>query len=57
MAHPVGNLLCAFAAQAVVACRSADPLPELAAYDCGAGRRLSDAEVQAHLGGRIDQRH
>jgi polyamine oxidase len=48
--HPLGNPLRAFAAHIGLPCRSGDLLPELAAYDCGEGRRLSEAEVQAHLG-------
>ena len=46
---PVGNPMRAFAQQAGVPCRSANPLPELAGFDCGEGRRLSAAEVQASL--------
>ena len=42
---PGGNPMRAFADQAGVRCRSANPLPELAAFDCGEGRRLSAAEV------------
>jgi polyamine oxidase len=47
--HPVGNPLRAFAAQVGVSCRGGDPLPELTAYDCGEGRRLSRREVEASL--------
>lgn len=47
--HPVGNPLRAFADQIGVSCRSGDPLPELAGFDCGEGRRLSAAEVGASL--------
>jgi len=36
---PVGNPMRAFADQAGVRCRSANPLPELAGFDCGEGRR------------------
>jgi len=39
----------AFADQAGVRCRGANPLPELAGFDCGEGRRLSAAEVQESL--------
>jgi monoamine oxidase len=39
----------AFADQAGVRCRSANPLPELAGFDCGEGRRLSAAEVEANI--------
>jgi polyamine oxidase len=46
---PVGNPVRAFARQAWVACRSANPLPELAGFDCGEARRLSAAEVEASL--------
>ena len=47
--HPVGNPLRAFADQVGVPCRSGDPLPELAGFDCGEQRRLSTLEVQASL--------
>ena len=46
---PVGNPMRAFADQAGVRCRSANPLPELAGFDCGEGRRLSAAEVEANI--------
>jgi polyamine oxidase len=46
---PVGNPMRAFAQQAGVPCRSANPLPELAGFDCGEARRLSAAEVEASL--------
>jgi monoamine oxidase len=46
---PVGNPMRAFADQAGVRCRSANPLPELAGFDCGEGRRLSAAEVEANV--------
>ena len=46
---PVGNPMRAFADQAGVRCRSANPLPELAGFDCGEGRRLSAAEVEADI--------
>ena len=39
----------AFARQVGVPCRSADPVPEMAGFDCGEGRRLSAAEVEAVL--------
>src|SRR6202161_4401773 len=48
--HPVGNPLRAFADQAGVSCRDGDPLPEMAAFDFGAGRRLSPGEVRAEVG-------
>ena len=47
---PGGNPLRAFAQQAGVPCRSADPVPEMAVFDCGEGRRLPDAEAEAALG-------
>jgi polyamine oxidase len=46
---PVGNPMRAFADQAGVRCSSANPLPELAGFDCGEGRRLSAAEVEANI--------
>ena len=46
---PVGNPMRAFADQAGVRCRSANPLPELAGFDCGEGRRLSAAEVETNI--------
>ena len=46
---PIGNPMSAFARQAGVRCRDGNPLPELAAYDRGLGRRLSAAEVRASL--------
>ena len=47
---PVGNPMRAFADQADVRCRSANPLPELAGFDCGGkGRRLSAAEVETNI--------
>jgi polyamine oxidase len=45
-----GNPMRAFADQIGVPCRSADPVPEMAGYDCGEGRRLSAAEAGAALG-------
>jgi monoamine oxidase len=47
---PVGNPMRAFAEHVGVACQSANPLPELAGYDCAEGRRLSTAEVEASVG-------
>jgi polyamine oxidase len=47
---PDGNPLTAFARLAGVPCRSADPLPEMAGFDCGEGRRLSAAETSELLG-------
>jgi polyamine oxidase len=47
---PAGNPLSAFAELAGVPRRSANPLPEVAAFDCAEGRRLSAAEVAASLG-------
>jgi len=46
---PVGNPMRAFAQQVGVACRSANPLPEVAGFDRAEGRRLSAAEVEASL--------
>jgi polyamine oxidase len=46
---PAGNPLSAFAELAGVPRRSANPLPELGAFDCAEGRRLSAAEVAASL--------
>jgi monoamine oxidase len=43
---PGGNPLSAFAQQVGVPRRSADPVPEMAGFDCAEGRRLSDAETQ-----------
>ena len=48
--HPVGNPMPAFAEQLGIRCHSGDPLPELAGFDCGEGRRLSRAEVEVSLG-------
>jgi polyamine oxidase len=47
---PDGNPLTAFARLAGVSCRSADPVPEMAAFDCGEGRRLYGAETSELLG-------
>ena len=47
---PAGNPMSAFARLAGVPCRSADPLPEMAGFDCGEGRRLSAAESSELLG-------
>lgn len=47
--HPGGNPLRAFADQAGIGCRSADPLPEMAGFDLAEGRRLSAGEVRAEL--------
>src|SRR2546430_294016 len=46
---PIGNPMRAFADQAGVRCRSANPLPELAGFDSCEGRRLSAAEVAESL--------
>jgi monoamine oxidase len=45
----------AFAQQVGVPCRSANPLPELAGFDCGEGRRLSAAEVEASLSMQLEE--
>lgn len=42
--HPVGNPLRAFADQVGVTCRPGDPSPDVVAYDCREGRRLSGQE-------------
>jgi polyamine oxidase len=46
---PAGNPMTAFARQAGVGRRSADPVPEMAGFDRGEGRRLSAAEAEAVL--------
>jgi len=51
---PGGNPMRAFADQAGVRCRSANPLPELAGFDCGEGRRLSAAEVEKNIAMQLD---
>jgi len=43
------NPMRAFARQAGVPCRSADPVPEMAVFDCGEHRRLPAAEAEAAL--------
>ena len=52
---PEGNPLRAFAGLAGVPCRSANPLPGLACYDCGEGRRLSGAETAANLALQMEE--
>ncbi len=47
---PAGNPMSAFARQVGVPCRSADPVPEMAGFDCAEGRRLSADETAAVLG-------
>ena len=47
---PTGNPMSAFARQVGVPRRSADPEPEMAAFDCAEGRRLSAAETGELLG-------
>jgi hypothetical protein len=44
----------AFAQHVGVPCRSANPLPELAGFDSGEGRRLSAAEVEASLSMQLE---
>jgi monoamine oxidase len=51
---PVGNPIRAFAQSAGVPCRSANPLSELAGFDCGEGRRLSAAELEASLSMQLE---
>jgi monoamine oxidase len=47
---PDGNPMSAFARLARVPCGGADPVPEMAGFDCGEGRRLSAAETSDLLG-------
>ena len=47
---PDGNPMSAFARLAGVSCGSADPVPDMAGFDCGEGRRLSAAEAEDVLG-------
>ncbi len=47
---PDGNPMSAFARLAGVSCGSANPVPEMAGFDCGEGRRLSAAETEDVLG-------
>ena len=47
---PDGNPMSAFARLAGVSCGSANPVPEMAAFDRGEGRRLSAAETEDMLG-------
>jgi polyamine oxidase len=47
--HPIGNPLREFADQAGVPCREGNPLRGLAAFDCGAERRLTVSEVDDNL--------
>ena len=49
-----GNPMRAFAGLAGVPCRSADPVPEMAGFDCAEGRRLSAAEAEAVLALYLD---
>jgi monoamine oxidase len=49
-----GNPMRAFARQVGVPCRSADPVPEMAGFDCAEGRRLSAAEAAAELALYLD---
>ena len=51
---PVGNPVRAFAQQVGVRCRSVNPLPELAGFDCGEGRRLSAAEIEANISMQLE---
>jgi monoamine oxidase len=46
---PAGNPMSAFARQAGVPCHSANPVPEMAGFDCAENRRLSAAETEAVL--------
>jgi polyamine oxidase len=47
---PGGNPMSAFARQVGVPCRSANPEPEMAGFDCAEGRHLSADETGALLG-------
>jgi polyamine oxidase len=47
---PDGNPMSAFARLAGVSCASADPVPGIAGFDCGEGRRLSAAETSELVG-------
>ena len=49
MHHPVGNPLRQFAEAVGIGCRTANPLPTLAAFDCATGLWLSHADVEASL--------
>jgi polyamine oxidase len=51
---PVGNPMRVFAEHVDVPCHGANPLPELAGFDCAEGRRLSAAEVEASLGMQME---
>jgi polyamine oxidase len=51
---PIGNPMRAFAQHAGIPCRSANPLPELAGFDCGERRRLAAAEVEASLSMQLE---
>src|SRR6266566_9825961 len=51
---PVGKPMRGFAQHVGVPCRSANPLPELAGFDCGEARRLSAAEVEASLSMQLE---
>jgi polyamine oxidase len=51
---PIGNPVRAFAQHVGVPCRTANPLPELAGFDCGEGRRLAAGEVQASLSMQLE---
>jgi polyamine oxidase len=47
--QPIGNPLRDLAEQLGVPCRAANPLPDMAVFDCAEQRRLSTAEVTASL--------
>ena len=47
--HPVGNPLRVFADQVGVSCTGANPLPAMAAFDCGERRRLTPREARASI--------
>jgi monoamine oxidase len=46
---PAGNPMRAFADAAGIACRAANPMAELAGFDCAEGRRLTAAEAEDSL--------
>jgi polyamine oxidase len=52
---PVGNPMRAFARHIGIRCRSANPLPELAGFDCSEGRRLSAGEVESSLSMQLER--
>lgn len=49
--HPEGNPLRRFAGEAGIDCRTGNPMPSLAAFDCGTRRWLSPADIDESLTG------